>query len=157
MLSIAVSIAVGLMLAWHTYLILSGKYKSHIYSFLLTAYLCQTTISDGGEDNILGQTTIEFYYNRFRAREAKQRGMTYRNPFDLGYRHNWQQFFGKQRYANVCVLNDDNNLTVIVLKIDRYWFSWLLPTLDSPPGNASGLLKCCLNTYTFFIRCVCGR
>jgi palmitoyltransferase len=82
-LSVAVGMAVGLMLAWHIYLVLTG------------------------------QTTIEFYFNRYRMQTAKERGETYHNEFDLGYRRNWEFFFGK----------------------GRFWFSWMLPALTPPPGD----------------------
>jgi hypothetical protein len=82
-LSVAVGMAVGLMLAWHIYLVLTG------------------------------QTTIEFYFNRYRMQTAKERGETYHNEFDLGYRRNWEFFFGK----------------------GRFWFSWMLPALTPPPGT----------------------
>lgn len=68
-LSVAVGLAVGLMLAWHLYLVLTG------------------------------QTTIEFYFNRYRMQMAKERGETYYNEFDLGYRRNWDFFFGKGKYV----------------------------------------------------------
>jgi hypothetical protein len=71
-LSVAVGLAVGLMLAWHLYLVLTG------------------------------QTTIEFYFNRYRMQMAKERGETYYNEFDLGYRRNWDFFFGKGKYVR-CV------------------------------------------------------
>jgi palmitoyltransferase len=86
-LSVAVGMAVGLMLAWHIYLVLTG------------------------------QTTIEFYFNRYRMQTAKERGETYHNEFDLGYRRNWEFFFGK----------------------GRFWFSWMLPALTPPPGTFTPL------------------
>jgi len=90
LMALAVGLAVGLMLAWHLYLVLTG------------------------------QTTIGFYYNRYRAHVAKKRGEVYHNEYDLGYRANWQFFFGR----------------------GRFWFSWLLPTLDPPPGNGINYPTC---------------
>eukprot|EP01089_Gocevia_fonbrunei_P002672 TRINITY_DN12588_c0_g1_i1.p1 TRINITY_DN12588_c0_g1~~TRINITY_DN12588_c0_g1_i1.p1 ORF type:complete len:317 (-),score=22.09 TRINITY_DN12588_c0_g1_i1:26-976(-) len=82
-MSVALFIAVSLMMVWHLYLILTS------------------------------QTTIEFYFNKWKASEARDRGETYRNPYDLGYKKNWEYFFGK----------------------GKYWFSWMLPDWNSPPGN----------------------
>jgi len=82
-LTISVFLAVGFMLAWHMYLVLTG------------------------------QTTIEFYFNKYRQRQAKLRGDHFDNEFDLGYRKNFQMFFGT----------------------GRYWFSWLLPSTKPPPGD----------------------
>jgi len=82
-LTLSVFMAVGFMLAWHLYLVVSG------------------------------QTTIEFYFNRFRQRQAKLRGEHWENEYDLGYWKNFQMFFGT----------------------GRYWFSWLLPSAKPPPGD----------------------
>lgn len=85
-ITISVGIAVGLLLAFHTYLILSS------------------------------QTTIEFYYNKFSGRARKHRGevlhsfihhgavidvprwQVFLNEFDLGRRKNWHAVFGAGRY-----------------------------------------------------------
>lgn len=40
------------------------------------------------------QTTIEFYINFEEAREAKAKGLTYKNPFDRGMRKNLRRVFG---------------------------------------------------------------
>jgi len=63
-IALAVFIALTLMLAWQSYLVLSA------------------------------QTTIEFYFNRTAVGEAKKFGKFYRNPFDLGVGNNFQNFFG---------------------------------------------------------------
>jgi hypothetical protein len=104
-LSLAVGLAVGLMLAWHLYLVLSG------------------------------QTTIEFYYNRFRGQIAKERGEVYYNEFDLGYRRNWEFFFGKGRCVRFHSTPDCFLFTLLTFKPLRFWFSWLLPALAPPPGS----------------------
>ena len=53
-LALSVSIAVGILLFWHVYLMATG------------------------------QTTIEWYNNRVRAADARKRGAVYLNPWDLG-------------------------------------------------------------------------
>jgi len=73
----------SLMLSWQTYLILSG------------------------------QTTIEFYFNRFVGKQSQLKGEKHRNEYDLGWWKNWVFFFGK----------------------GKYWFSFLLPTFVPPPGD----------------------
>jgi palmitoyltransferase len=61
---LAVGGSVGVLLAWHLYLVLSG------------------------------QSTVEFYHNSQRARMARAAGETYRNEYDLGSARNWRMFFG---------------------------------------------------------------
>lgn len=68
-ITLSVGIAVGLLLAFHTYLILSA------------------------------QTTIEFYYNKFSSKARKYRGEVFLNEFDLGRRKNWHAVFGNGRYS----------------------------------------------------------
>jgi len=63
-ISIAVFIALTLMMLWQAYLVLTS------------------------------QTTIEFYYNRSRSSAAYRQGKVWRNPFDLGIANNFQIFFG---------------------------------------------------------------
>jgi len=82
-ITLSVGIAVGMLLAFHTYLILSA------------------------------QTTIEFYYNKFSSKARKYKGEVFLNEFDLGRRKNWHSVFGS----------------------GKYWFSWLLPSFSSPPGD----------------------
>jgi len=41
-----------------------------------------------------GQTTIEFHGNFVNRRKAKRLGQKYRNPYDMGWRRNWQQVYG---------------------------------------------------------------
>lgn len=65
-----------------------------------------------------GQTTIEFYYNRYMIKQASSRGISWENPYDLGYRKNFQLFFG----------------------VGKYWFSWLLPSSAPLPGNGISYL-----------------
>lgn len=68
-ISISVGIAVGILLAWHVYLVLSA------------------------------QTTIEFYFNRSKAsRMRKLHGQVWVNEYDLGRRRNFQEIFGKGKY-----------------------------------------------------------
>ena len=55
----SVSLAIGCLLGWHTYLALTA------------------------------QTTIEFYYNRTRRDSMRHRGEVHRNQYDLGATRNW--------------------------------------------------------------------
>jgi hypothetical protein len=65
-LALTIGFAVGLLLFWHIYLVLTA------------------------------QTTIEFYGNQTKSYRARLRGLRYRNPYDLGSaRRNWEQVFGK--------------------------------------------------------------
>jgi len=82
-ISVSVFLALSLLLGWHVYLVLTG------------------------------QTTIEFYYNRTRAKQARMRGEVYNNEYDLGTLKNFQIFFGNS----------------------RFWFSWLLPSTRPAPGD----------------------
>merc|ERR1712038_908270 len=68
-------IALGGMLGLHTYLILTN------------------------------QTTIELYINHRHRRMAKKKGEEWSNPYDLGWRQNFQSIFGESQFC----------------------FSWLLP------------------------------
>eukprot|EP01111_Echinosteliopsis_oligospora_P012193 TRINITY_DN4152_c0_g1_i4.p1 TRINITY_DN4152_c0_g1~~TRINITY_DN4152_c0_g1_i4.p1 ORF type:complete len:273 (+),score=18.07 TRINITY_DN4152_c0_g1_i4:283-1101(+) len=80
---VSVCFAVGILLGWHIYLVVSG------------------------------QTTIEFYYNKTKEKQARQRGEIHYHDYDLGRVKNFQVFFGQGRYV----------------------FSWLMPTLRPPPGD----------------------
>lgn len=40
------------------------------------------------------QTTIEFHGNWSKRRQARKRGRAWMNPYDLGWKRNWQQVFG---------------------------------------------------------------
>ena len=68
LLSFSVSIAVALLLGFHTYLIVTA------------------------------QTTIEFYTNRALAMRSKFEGQMFINDYDLGVTRNWEQIFGKSKY-----------------------------------------------------------
>eukprot|EP01102_Stenamoeba_stenopodia_P012568 TRINITY_DN398_c0_g1_i1.p1 TRINITY_DN398_c0_g1~~TRINITY_DN398_c0_g1_i1.p1 ORF type:complete len:225 (-),score=11.76 TRINITY_DN398_c0_g1_i1:129-803(-) len=82
-LTVSVMIAVGALLLWHFYLLLTN------------------------------QTTIEFYHNSELSRHASARGEPFVNEYDLGYRRNFQLFFGHSKY--LC--------------------SFLLPTTKASPGD----------------------
>ncbi len=72
------------------------------------------------------QTTIEFYFNQIQKRDHAKRGevinyenfkviffQSWESEFDLGLRKNFEVFFGP----------------------GKYWFSWLLPTVNPIPGD----------------------
>jgi palmitoyltransferase len=99
-MTVAVGVAVSLMLGWHLYLVLTG------------------------------QTTIEFYFNRYKAQQAKYRGEIYQNEFDLGIKKNWELFFGK----------------------GRYWFSFLFPYCTKVPGDGQSFpTRADLRSSAFFV------
>jgi len=64
MLCLAIGIAVACLGGFHIYLVLSG------------------------------QTTIEFHGNFVNRMKAKRSGQKYRNPYDRGWKRNWQQVYG---------------------------------------------------------------
>jgi len=82
-ITLSVCLALGFMLLWHLYLVYSG------------------------------QTTIEFYFNRYQIKTASSGGQVYSNEYDLGGRRNFENFFGP----------------------GRYWFWWMMPSIKSPPGD----------------------
>jgi len=85
-LALSVSIAVGILLFWHVYLIATG------------------------------QTTIEWYNNRMHTADARKRGATYANPWDLGF------------VSNVGM--------VLGTRSDPFkWMWWIWPTRALPPGD----------------------
>jgi len=43
---------------------------------------------------LTGQTTIEFHGNWMKRSRAKKAGQKYRNPYDMGYKRNFQQVYG---------------------------------------------------------------
>ena len=45
---------------------------------------------------LTGQTTIEFHSNWSKKKRAEECGLAFVNPYDLGYRRNWQQVFGRK-------------------------------------------------------------
>ena len=63
-LTLGVIVALGALLAWHVFLITTA------------------------------QSTIEFYKNKARRREAREAGGHWRNPFNLGWQQNWCNFLG---------------------------------------------------------------
>ena len=81
----ATAVALGGMLAWHTYLVLTA------------------------------QGTIEFYSNRLAAWEARKRGLTWVNIYDVGFVRNWQDRFD--------------------VKGRWWWLTWALPRLRAHSRN----------------------
>lgn len=63
-LTVAVIIALGLLISWHAFLITTA------------------------------QTSIEFYTNMMRKKNAREDGNIWRNPYDFGYQKNWRIFLG---------------------------------------------------------------
>jgi len=63
-IGISAAASVGILLAWHVYLVSTN------------------------------QTTIEFYINMEERADAKEQGLVYTNPFDKGFRKNWRRVFG---------------------------------------------------------------
>lgn len=61
---------------------------------------------------LTNQTTIEFHSNMSNKEKARRRGEFYRNPYDLGRRHNFHQVFGPNNF---------------------YHLKWLLPCAASKP------------------------
>ncbi|KNC50919.1 uncharacterized protein AMSG_07161 [Thecamonas trahens ATCC 50062] len=62
---------------------------------------------------ITAQTTIEFYFNRFRKKEAAQHGEVWVNEYDLGTWRNLDQFFGYR----------------------GQWWRIFFPAFSPPPGD----------------------
>jgi hypothetical protein len=79
---IAVGFAVSALFAWHVYLVSSN------------------------------QTSIEYLGNRVSASRMQHRGLVFRNPYDLGWKRNWEAVFGTGP-----------------------WYTWLLPKYSLPPGD----------------------
>eukprot|EP01132_Coremiostelium_polycephalum_P002650 gene2650-3290_t len=63
-LTLTISLALGGLLFWQLYLIFTN------------------------------QTTIEFLHNRTQHKKAKSKGEIYTNPFNLGWKDNFKEFFG---------------------------------------------------------------
>lgn len=64
----SIAIAISFLFFWHVYLMLSG------------------------------QTTIEFYINKSKRNKSLAHGKLYFNPFDLGYKKNWQHVMGTSNF-----------------------------------------------------------
>ncbi|PRP82291.1 hypothetical protein PROFUN_10363 [Planoprotostelium fungivorum] len=82
-LTLSISAALGGLMFWHLYLIGTN------------------------------QTTIEFYYNNQMKKIYKGRGQVYQNEYDLGWRKNWQMFFGIESASPI-------------------WLAWLIPSTSLP-------------------------
>ena len=99
MITLSVGIAITLLMGFHLYLTLSAQVlPASLLAFrLYSIYSCLArypVIEVGGL-----QTTIEFYGNRVKAFRARRRGEVWSNPYDLGYRRNWQHVFGPGNVA----------------------------------------------------------
>lgn len=92
--------------------------SSIIFTFVLTiSIFIAISILWGWQMFLMftGQTSIEFYINGSHSRALARRGLSYKNPYDLGPRRNFQQFFG--------------------MDSSRWWFEWLLPMGPRVVGN----------------------
>jgi len=87
-ITLSVCVALTFMLGWHMYLVVSG------------------------------QTTIEFYYNKFMQAKSKSRGEVFYNEYDIGKRINFDIFFGTH----------------------GSWYAWMFPSVLSPPGDGADYL-----------------
>ena len=85
MITVSVGLAVLALLLWHVYLVLSA------------------------------QTTIEYYANRMKANRMRAKGQIWRNPFDQGWRRNWENVFGE----------------------GSLYFGWMLPTTTLAAGDGT--------------------
>ena len=65
---VSIAVAVSFLFFWHVYLVLSG------------------------------QTTIEFHINRSKKHRSSAHGKLFYNPFDLGYKKNWQHVMGTSHF-----------------------------------------------------------
>ena len=65
---VSIAVAVSFLFFWHVYLVLSG------------------------------QTTIEFHINRSKKHQNSAHGKLFFNPFDLGYKKNWQHVMGTSHF-----------------------------------------------------------
>ena len=83
--TLAISIALLIMLVWQMWLAVSA------------------------------QTTIEFYFNRWQASQARKDGTEWTQPYDRGFAQNFRDFFNAH---------------------DRFWWiTWALPSLDGSSGD----------------------
>eukprot|EP00164_Ancoracysta_twista_P002345 GFYU01003099.1.p1 GENE.GFYU01003099.1~~GFYU01003099.1.p1 ORF type:complete len:345 (-),score=53.47 GFYU01003099.1:187-1221(-) len=93
-----------------------GNKTAISFTFMLTASIFVALSALFGGHlylTLTGQTTIEFYYNRFRKKEAAARGQYYENPYDLGYKRNFEDVFGR----------------------GSLWFGWLMLSAAKPLGD----------------------
>ncbi len=82
---VAAVVAVGMLLGWHIYLILTNQVRLEtfaLHKILLTLFT--RTV----------QTTIEFYINLEEKSYASSNGVVFKNPFDQGIRKNFRRVFG---------------------------------------------------------------
>jgi hypothetical protein len=70
-------------------------------SFMLCAALLFAILLLGGFHVYLtgtAQTTIEFHANWSHRKRARKAGKKWKNPYDLGWKRNWQQVYGSQHW-----------------------------------------------------------
>jgi palmitoyltransferase len=86
-------------------------------SFMLCIALLCSILCLGGFHiylTLTAQTTIEFHANWVNRRRARSNGdKPWRNPYDLGWRQNWQQVYGRMQHGG-------------------YWWMALLPSRRPP-------------------------
>jgi hypothetical protein len=70
-------------------------------SFMLCAALIFAIIFLGGFHiylTLTAQTTIEFHANWSHRKRARKAGKKWKNPYDHGWKKNWQQVYGSQHW-----------------------------------------------------------
>ena len=132
-LSISGFLAVGILLLWHTYLIITNQVdilivvqRTYVNIMMSWCYKYYDVIETLNQINlyynlswniyfillyvvISFQTTIEFYVNMEERAYSKEKGEIYKNPFHQGWSKNMARVFG-----------------------DTTWFFALLPSLRPP-------------------------
>lgn len=91
-------ISVGLLLAWHLYLVVTNQVRCNLPYFLSAPRVDASLRYMNTYISILigiMQTTIEFYVNIENKMEAKEQNVEYKNPFDQGFRRNLARLFGE--------------------------------------------------------------
>jgi len=99
-LTLGVGLAVGSLFSWQVYLVFSN------------------------------QTSPEFYTNKQREFYARKNGEIFKNPYNLGFRKNFQEFFG--------------------ISFEHPWYLWIVP--NSVPSLGDGIK---FSTNDYYMREAC--
>jgi hypothetical protein len=81
----------------HPYTPINSERMPLSLSFMLCLAVGLAVLCLGGFHLYLvltGQTTIEFHANFVNKSKARRSGQKYRNPYDMGWKRNWQQVYG---------------------------------------------------------------